>query len=213
MSLWNITESDPKDTPIEDTTKITLAEVMTHVDQAEHDEGRYEESENEKYIESDDKSEDVGAFDGYASIPDLPQAWAFVFGSEAFSRLLKNIQTVSILTPRQGQIVQIIRNKIIETISSGSPLRESMSSATRTSSFFQISWDPLAFLKEQYEEGDRPQIKDIITLSGEAIDAQATACGQYIQQVWPSIGMETLEAVQGAINQPDVSCICECSIV
>jgi hypothetical protein len=148
------------------------------------------------YIGGDDES------DIYEEIliPDFHEAWDFLVGSHAYKRLHTRIQTVSLLTSRKGQTIQEIRNKILDTLTRSIETRSKSPAFKFHSATFQISWNPLAFLVEQYQDGAKQSIKEIITLNGSAIDAQAVTCGGYMQQVWPETGHETLEALQTAIT-------------
>ncbi|KUJ14213.1 uncharacterized protein LY89DRAFT_720573 [Mollisia scopiformis] len=223
IDLWNITESLTTDQPSEyapspeESSETRVSENVTSMIRMEISNGVFEQYPREDDHKYDETSGDENSlksgnisddekFSRHTTIPDLPQAWSFIFGSEAFTRLLINIQIVSRLTPRQGETVEEIRNSIIEEISRSANFRERVSSGSTFSAFFQISWDPLFFLTEQYNTQNLPPIRDVITLSGNAIDAQATTCGQYVQQVWSDIGLEVLEAIQGAVHDSRSSC-------
>jgi hypothetical protein len=212
MSLWNMTESLPIDQSenepsLEDALE-TRPPSLTYPKGPEQDFREYDYTVDD--VSEDDRSPQSEAanngkmFDNYAAIPNLLQAWSFIFGSDAFDRLLKNIRVVSTLTSRQGETIEIIRNKIIETLSRNTRPRSMVSSQSNFSSFFQVTWNPLAFL-EEYDKDNRPHIRDVITLNGKAIDAQAATCGQYVQQVWLNTGLEILDAVQEATSQPGTS--------
>jgi hypothetical protein len=142
----------------------------------------------------DELSDGSDLFDG---IDDYSEAWDFVFGSLAFSKLRARITRAAILTPRTGQVIDQIRDFILNALSS-----QSMEAKTRSSlpklliSTFHISWNPLHFLRSQYEPECLPELQHIVTINGSAVDAQAATCGEYVEQVWPETGREILRALQ-----------------
>jgi hypothetical protein len=66
-------------------------------------------------------------------------------------------------------------------------------------STFHISWNPLHFLRYQYETEPLPELLHIVTINGSAFDAQAATCGDYVDQVWPETGREVLRALQDSV--------------
>jgi hypothetical protein len=163
------------------------------------DTGDFEETlgftPDELPIEGEDElSDGSNISDG---IDDYSEAWDFVFGSLAFTKLRARITRAGILTPRTGQVIDQIREFIVNTLSS-----QSMEAKTRSSlpkllmSTFHISWNLLHFLRSQYETECLPELQHIVTVNGSAVDAQAATCGEFVEQVWPETGREIPRALQ-----------------
>jgi hypothetical protein len=127
----------------------------------------------------------------------------FMFASQAYERLIARIQAASggrLLTCPNGQVIEEIRDSILRILLPEPVVNQAAKQAVVSCSF-QVSWQPLKFLKEQYSAGYRQAIADVITLTGSAIsDTQAITCREYVDQVWPRLGNEVLEALQAAIN-------------
>jgi hypothetical protein len=136
-------------------------------------------------------------------VPFLPEARYFILESKAYQQLLERIKLSLTLTPRQGTTIELIRKDIITGLSiqprSQDGTQQVVSQLYNVS--FEITWNPVSFLKEQYHNEGHQEISEVITLNGSAIDAQAITCAQYMHQVWPSTGNETLRVLQSAIAQ------------
>jgi hypothetical protein len=153
------------------------------------------------YLQENGENDEVSI---EAKIPDLDKARAFLFKSQAYERLQKSIRTRSNLTSRKGQNIQIIRDKILSYLAFYEEQAKDKQTKIRPpSASFQIAWNPISFLTQQYKDGSRQEIDKIITLTGSAVDAQATTVGYYIRQVWPEIGIQVLRTVQAVIVQPE----------
>ena len=68
-----------------------------------------------------------------------------------------------------------------------------------------MQWDVLNFMESQYHGNDSPNksIGAVITISGSALHAQAATCSEYVRQNWPSHGLEVLNAIQDAVDDPN----------
>ena len=150
----------------------------------------------------------------------LSQVRKFLTENGAFQRLVQRIQSAARLTT--GQAIQSIREKIINVLTNRYERNPGEAHHYQTSSEipwspqnlfskqythrarFEVSWDPETFISKQYthEGGDMPKIEEVIAITGSAIEAQALTCGEYMRQVWPTSRMETLQALQAAIDCP-----------
>ncbi|KAJ3578823.1 hypothetical protein NPX13_g1746 [Xylaria arbuscula] len=66
---------------------------------------------------------------------------------------------------------------------------------------FTIDWDILGFLYQQdYDIPHFEAIQNCVTLTGTRIHAQALTCKQYMTQMWPFTGMQTLKLIQEALK-------------
>jgi hypothetical protein len=57
------------------------------------------------------------------------------------------------------------------------------------------------FLQAKYPNEHEAQLESLITVVGSGDNVQAITCAQYMDQVWPVAGMETLLALQGALEK------------
>ena len=64
---------------------------------------------------------------------------------------------------------------------------------------FEVAWDLPGFINHEYVQGVGLQLGSIITITGSSIDAQALTCAEYMRQVWPTTGAETLKALQESV--------------
>ena len=65
---------------------------------------------------------------------------------------------------------------------------------------FEIHWDLVEFMRNQYDDYKNVFLSSVITITGTAIFAQATTCGQYVRQRWPLKGDAVLEVLQEALR-------------
>ena len=66
-----------------------------------------------------------------------------------------------------------------------------------------VAWSPASFLSEQFPPASSPgtpALDSVIVLMGEAVDAYATTCGQYLDTLWPAYGSYVLSAIQEAVT-------------
>lgn len=67
--------------------------------------------------------------------------------------------------------------------------------------FFEILWDLPQFIQDEFPDKNDLQLGSIITITGSCVDAQALTCAEYMHQVWPTTGLDTLKALQETMNQ------------
>ncbi|KAL7628657.1 hypothetical protein AAE478_000172 [Parahypoxylon ruwenzoriense] len=69
---------------------------------------------------------------------------------------------------------------------------------------YTIDWDVLEFLRGQdYDTSDADVLDNIITLTGSRIDAQALSCRDYMEQAWPSTGLQTLQLIREILRNEE----------
>ena len=66
---------------------------------------------------------------------------------------------------------------------------------------FDVDWNPLAFLQDQYKDLVNTKLESVICISGSNQTAQATSCGEYIQRMWPERGAGVLGVLSTAIEK------------
>ena len=132
-------------------------------------------------------------------ITHFAEAWAFLTNGHAYRWLLGRVRTELLLTERDGTSAETIRREILRGLAyipKGHGYGQAVSKAK-----FVICWSLSEFLKEQYPEELDPQLGSLITIVGSGDDVQALTCSQYMSQVWPVTGLETLDALQEAFKK------------
>ena len=67
---------------------------------------------------------------------------------------------------------------------------------------FDVHWDPINFMKSQYDVYETVRLSSVITVTGTALRAQAITCGQYVKCYWPLRGAGVLERLEAAVRSP-----------
>lgn len=72
---------------------------------------------------------------------------------------------------------------------------------------FEISWDLLKFLREEYEgETLAEVVGQVVTLTGDGHSVQAETCRGYIEQTWTTSGSEFVDLIEDMITRTGQSC-------
>jgi len=159
---------------------------------------------NAEKLEDENEDESEEGNDDYA-ISHYPDAWKFLTNGEDYQWLLGRVKSEMLLTEREGTAAEYIRCEILKKLASskvGPGYSHGISKAR-----FEIRWNLLTFLKEHYPDEEHLELASIITIVGDGIDAQALTCGQYMQLVWPTSGVETLSVLQKAVEGGSGTCL------
>jgi hypothetical protein len=148
---------------------------------------------NKAVIQDEEEQED-----DYA-ITHFPDAWAFLTGSRAYEWLLARMKTEMLLTKTDGTQAENIKRDILKGLASVS--KKVNYGQVVNEARFDISWDLPGFLKIKYPDKHEVQLGSLITIVGIGYNVQALTCAQYINQVWPVTGVETLSALQEALDK------------
>ncbi|TVY48628.1 hypothetical protein LOCC1_G003111 [Lachnellula occidentalis] len=146
------------------------------------------------YVNKEHEQEEI---EDYA-ISHYPDAWKFLTNGHDYQWLLGRVRTELILTSSVDTLAENIRQEILKGLSSSNTERGHRHIVLKGK--FDIRWNIGEFLKEHYAGQQYPQIGTLITLVGLGMDAQALTCAEYIRQVWPTTGLETLDALQKALE-------------
>jgi len=133
------------------------------------------------------------------AITHFPEAWAFLTASHAYEWLLARMKTEMLLTKIEGSQAENIKREVLKGLSSVSKRPDYGQAIIKAR--FDMSWDLPGFLKEKYPDEQELQLGSLITIVGTGDNAQALTCAQYMNQVWPITGLETLLALQGALDK------------
>lgn len=153
-------------------------------------------ADNDHDHDDDDDSE--GMDEDY-TMTHFPDAWEFLVNSHAYQWLIGRIQTEMLVTQRAGTAAESIRTEIVKGSAS---LGRSHGDRQGTRKVrFDISWELPGFLREQYPEESELDLGSLITIVGIGNVVQALTCAQYMRQVWPVTDLETLKALQEALDK------------
>jgi hypothetical protein len=142
--------------------------------------------------------DEEGNEEDYA-ITHFPEAWAFLTSSHAYEWLLGKIRTDFLLTKMDGTLAENIKETVIKGLASVSKKLGYCQAESKAR--FDIACSLPEFLKEKYPNELSLQLRSLITIVGSEDDVQALTCAQYMNQVWPVTGLETLLALQGALDK------------
>lgn len=62
---------------------------------------------------------------------------------------------------------------------------------------YRVSWDLFQILKNKNSSGQ--ELRNILTLTGDGVNAQASSCGDYISKNWPRAAC-LIQKIQNAFN-------------
>jgi len=65
---------------------------------------------------------------------------------------------------------------------------------------YQLHWEVPKFLRSRFAPGQ--SLGDIMTTTGDSLNAQATTCRDYLYRQWPAGGYLVLEAMEKALSSP-----------
>ena len=65
---------------------------------------------------------------------------------------------------------------------------------------FQIDWDAVNFLKAQYSDSVLQPLRQILAITGDALDAQITTVEQYLLQTWPQKPYFLVDALTSTLS-------------
>ena len=125
----------------------------------------------------------------HESQPDMEELRGFLIDSGPLAWLIDRLKTTAGLYCT-GLNYSDIRSTLIE-LTTGKEVVQA-----------EFQWTPRAFLEDQYDVPNAVDLADIICVVGTTQNAQATTCGAYVEQVWPSVGRKVLECVSTAARNP-----------
>ncbi|KAH6677360.1 hypothetical protein B0J14DRAFT_636069 [Halenospora varia] len=145
--------------------------------------------------------EEIGDIEEY-TISQYSEAWKFITNGHEFRWLIGRIKTEMVLTERRETPAENIRLEILRGLASSRRSGQSQGNGCEFSTAsFEIEWTLLAFLKDHYPNQQSLELASIITIVGSGVDVQTLTCAEYMRQVWPTTGVETLNALQEAVEK------------
>jgi hypothetical protein len=159
--------------------KIGLLEKSGSVESRGH-----ERDAGQEDSEDEDVDDDAGLLAALSLIQDL------LVSSDAFTRLAADLRQGLYRDPALA--TQRIATCVAEA-------RKHMNPGALCEGSFAVNWEIHDFMLEQY--GRLVPIETIIVLTGSAIYAQATTCGDYVRTTWPEVGEVVLWLLNQALEQ------------
>lgn len=130
----------------------------------------------------------------------FPEAWEFLAESHAYIWLTGKIMAAVVLTETQGSRMEHI-GAVVMTGLKAVAQGYGYDNGVWTGSFDIVAWDLPGFIHQEYPQEQELKLGLVITITGSGIDAQALTCAEYMRQVWPATGYDTLKALEEAIDK------------
>lgn len=140
--------------------------------------------------------------DNEISLPDKHGYRQTIFDSPAYKTLVSRLERhVKLTLPTETDAMMAIRQRILQELKERQYINRHAASQTFTMPI-SAAWDPLAFLRDQYQEFNTPGelLMRVITLTGSMGDAQALPCSEYPSQTWPTIGPQILAQIAKSLH-------------
>jgi hypothetical protein len=137
--------------------------------------------------ENDDEDEDNIVHEDI--IAQLETVQAMLVSGDAFRDLASELRRS--LYRDDGYRTAAIRAIVLGNV-------RSSDTACWTTAGFLAKWDVMGFMRSQYSK--LPSVASIMVLTGSALYAQATTCGDYVRTNWPTTGSIVLDLIDKALE-------------
>jgi len=117
----------------------------------------------------------------------------FLISSPPFQRLLERFQAVYYDRDEKLSTIQTLLSSHL--LPSGS---------LHHVATLEMDLDLPTFMRSQYTVDKNVNLESVITISGSALYCQATTSAEYLRQNWPDYGCEMLQALQAALDSPQL---------
>jgi hypothetical protein len=112
-------------------------------------------------------------------VPQLEPVQAMLVSGDAFRHLASELRRSLYRDDSYGMTT--IRNVVLKSVTSSNTSTPCWATAT-----FLAKWDVMRFMRSQYSK--IPSVASVLVLTGSALYAQATTCGEYVRKHWPTTG-------------------------
>ncbi|KAI0414540.1 hypothetical protein F5X98DRAFT_244308 [Xylaria grammica] len=171
---------------------------------ASTDESRFEKFETEPpeddpgFAIHGERPEELGL-----TIPELDEYRKTLAEDPSYAWMLARLRRDLILSKGQYDII----NRLRDAIQSAFPQSNHVSrkkSPEEVRVTFTANWDIMGFLHQQdYSISHSEAIANAVTLTGTETHAQALTCRQYMAQMWPFTGSQTLKLIQETLKSAE----------
>jgi hypothetical protein len=122
----------------------------------------------------------------------IERSLPFLTDGPPWKWLITRAKSIMRLSWPDAKADDAITQRVLTDLSTGSNTSQKVSA--------MVNWSPKTFFHEQFSKTLQPQLSDVVVLSGYGDQIQATTCREYVQQTWPLLGMEVLDAVQHVLD-------------
>ncbi|KAK3296679.1 uncharacterized protein B0H64DRAFT_106668 [Chaetomium fimeti] len=136
-------------------------------------------------------------------LPDVGDYRHRIVKSAAYEWLQRALSSVTTRTNAVPDLRKEIRDTVIRSLYTvGGERRLSRARPPeRYRVTVEMKWDPRLFIaKQKYEEDPGVAVAGAVTLTGSAQDYQAATTEQYLSQIWPSSGRQTMQLLQRVLD-------------
>jgi len=154
----------------------STAKIIRHKIQAMYDSV---DIDGDRISEGEEEDEDVPS-DGDEIDDPLEHLEAFVLSSASFALLKESLRLFIHPDPR------------LLALSRAWPITQPRSSRATLS--YDVEWEIFEFLHSQFPKGQK--LGDVQTVTGDAVNAQALSCSDYISTTWNETGTKLLEGFE-----------------
>jgi hypothetical protein len=125
-----------------------------------------------------------------------------LYASFAYKWLVGRIRLQGVCTVDMSPSMSQISETILNSLESLDQTRSAQSGSFTIN--MKMQWDPSQLLDDrEYTPKAGDPLWSALTLTGDASQAQALTCSQYMAQTWPATGLSTLGFLKEAINHKD----------
>lgn len=135
-------------------------------------------------------------------MPELDEYKELIYQDPCYAWLVSRLRRKTTLSTTKSNTLGYMKIHLQNFLQTNSAFQEQVIEKSRMT--FEIDWDILAFLHGQdYETPNEGAIAEVITLTGSEMRLQALSCGQYMEQVWPITGLQTLAMIQSLLSNQE----------
>lgn len=156
--------------------------------------------ENQKIYEDESETTSTVSDNADVARTDVGLYREFIKTTPAYRWLIASLQRESILTRGTPDIMETIKDSILNALPSGHKMSKHVPPQAYKVTF-EVAWEPLSFLKDQqYVEIPEKAIQKAITFTGTGNDAQAMTAREYLEQTWPATGAHVMQLVSDVLS-------------
>ncbi|KAI1420318.1 hypothetical protein F5Y12DRAFT_719702 [Xylaria sp. FL1777] len=168
---------------------------------ASKDESKFEKFDTEPPEDNTESSSQEECSDSpQLSIPELEEYRKILVEDPSYMWMLARLRRDLILSTVHYDIL----NQIMGAIQSEFPQTRNVSrkkSPEEVQVTFTVDWDIIGFICQQgYDAPHSEALANSVTLTGTHTHAQALTCRQYMAQMWPLTGLQTLKLIQETLK-------------
>jgi hypothetical protein len=123
--------------------------------------------------------------------------YSYLIGHQAFVTLARNLR--AIFEQYFGNQLDLIGRRISLVLRRSGMIEQSTDGIFCAT--FRTEWDAARFLRDQYESGVMQPLRQVLALTGEAVDAQLTTVELYLRQCWPKYTYALVDAISSTLQR------------